>query len=296
LVLYEISLVKKRLDEIKIYKKLSCELVKELDLSMFFEEKTLAEILSIKKYLSEKKLSGQEDYIDRWIKMVATNRLTGHSSGFFSVYTLPPNQAISASKQKELNEKHNRTPTYRDTKTIIIKKSLTLLKTITNQQKLLLNNINNDAVFLNKNACETSEIRDNHVNLIVTSPPFLDVIDYAKDNWLRCWFNEINIAEISKNISCFKKIEDWCDFIAKCFSEFYRITEPQGYVAFEVGEVKNGKIKLEEYVVPIGLNIGFQCIAIIINSQKFTKTANIWGVKNNNKGTNSNRIVLFQKI
>ena len=31
----------------------------------------------------------------RWVRMVAVNRLTGHSPGFFSVYTLPPNQAVS---------------------------------------------------------------------------------------------------------------------------------------------------------------------------------------------------------
>jgi hypothetical protein len=29
--------------------------------------------------------------------------------------------------------------------------------------------------------------------------------------------------------------------------------------------------------------------------QAFTKTAHIWGVGNNDKGTNSNRIVLFEK-
>jgi hypothetical protein len=32
-----------------------------------------------------------------------------------------------------------------------------------------------------------------------------------------------------------------------------------------------------------------------VNSQAFTKTANIWGVDNNDKGTNSNRIVLFER-
>ena len=31
------------------------------------------------------------------------------------------------------------------------------------------------------------------------------------------------------------------------------------------------------------------------NAQKFTKTANIWGVSNNSLGTNTNRIVLFRK-
>lgn len=33
----------------------------------------------------------------------------------------------------------------------------------------------------------------------------------------------------------------------------------------------------------------------MINKQTFTKTANIWGISNNNKGTNTNRIVVFQK-
>jgi len=34
---------------------------------------------------------------------------------------------------------------------------------------------------------------------------------------------------------------------------------------------------------------------VLINDQKFTKTANCWGVDNNDKGTNTNRIVLFRK-
>jgi len=36
-------------------------------------------------------------------------------------------------------------------------------------------------------------------------------------------------------------------------------------------------------------------LLILINDQKFTKTANCWGVDNNSKGTNTNRIVLFSK-
>ncbi|MDX2083748.1 MAG: DNA methyltransferase [Rickettsiales bacterium] len=280
-----------RLKEIKISKKFS----DQTDLSMFFEKETLNEILSLKNYLQKKRLSQSEDAIDKWIRMIATNRLTGHSTGFFSVYTLPPNQAISAKKQLELNQKNNRQPTYRDTKSIILKKTLSLIRSVSSEQKLNLKNAKNSAIFLNKSANSTPEILDNSVNLIVTSPPFLDVIDYAADNWLRCWFNEINFEEMQRNISSHKKIEDWNKFISACFVEFQRITKPQGYVAFEVGEVKNGKIKLEEEVLPIGLNAGFKCVAIIINSQNFTKTSNIWGVENNKKGTNSNRIVLFQK-
>ncbi len=35
---------------------------------------------------------------------------------------------------------------------------------------------------------------------------------------------------------------------------------------------------------------------IMINDQEFTKTSNCWGVDNKKKGTNTNRIVVFQKI
>jgi len=36
-------------------------------------------------------------------------------------------------------------------------------------------------------------------------------------------------------------------------------------------------------------------LLVLINEQEFTKTANCWGVDNNAKGTNSNRIVVMRK-
>jgi len=79
------------------------------------------------------------------------------------------------------------------------------------------------------------------------------------------------------------------------FRELYRVTRPQGWVAFEVGEVRRGSVRLDEVVAPLGIAAGFECTSILINAQSFTKTANIWGVRNNALGTNSNRIVLFRK-
>jgi len=77
--------------------------------------------------------------------------------------------------------------------------------------------------------------------------------------------------------------------------ELHRITRPKGWVAFEVGEVQRGSVNLDEAVVPLGTQAGFRCEAILINTQKFTKTSNIWGIGNNERGTNSNRIVMLQK-
>jgi phosphopantothenate synthetase len=75
----------------------------EIDLSMFYHPETEARIVALRRYLLEREASGRLDDLDTWIRMVATNRLTGHSNGFFSVYTLPPNQAVSQEGQLRIN-------------------------------------------------------------------------------------------------------------------------------------------------------------------------------------------------
>ncbi len=267
----------------------------ELDLSMFYHPDTEAEIVSIRDYLARRQAGGLEDALDRWIRMVATNRLTGHSKGFFSVYTLPPNQAVSRESQRQINEKRNQKPPYRDTKAIIRKKSISLLRNLSAVQAENLLRAGTTAMFLSGDAGKTSEIESGSVQLLVTSPPFLDIVQYSKDNWLRCWFNSIDDSAIAANITMARKVEEWSTVMQYAFKEFFRIIRPGGWVCFEVGEVRNGKVNLDEAIAPIGIEAGFACEGILVNMQEFTKTSNIWGVKNNAGGTNTNRIVLFHK-
>lgn len=283
--------IRKRLNEIPV----SNDLKADIDLSMFYHSQTESELVSLRKYFLDRNEKNKNDTIDDWIRMVTTNRLTGHSKGFFSVYTLPPNQAVSQESQKKINEKRSQTPDYRDVKKLILKKSKSILRNVTEEQVLDLKKIGYKSLFLTEDARYTKKIESESVQLIVTSPPFLNVVQYSKDNWLRCWFNGINAKEIEKKITMSKKVEDWIKVMEEVFKEFYRILKPGGWVAFEVGEIRGGKIKLDEYIVPIGLKNNFRCEGIIINLQEFTKTANIWGIVNNEKGTNTNRIVLFQK-
>jgi len=269
--------------------------VADIDLSMFYHQKTEAEIVSLRNYLISRNEEQKEDYLDKWIRMVATNRLTGHSKGFFSVYTLPPNQAVTQKRQIKINEKRNQIPDYREINPRMMKKSKSLLKRVTQNDKVNLTKAGKNALFLTKDVRKTSEIQDDSVDLLVTSPPFLDIVQYSGDNWLRCWFNDIDVDEVEKKITVLKKLDAWCEFIGDAFKEFYRIIKPGGFVAFEVGEVRKGKIRLDEHVVPLGIKAGFEIIGIAINLQEFTKTANIWGVNNNSFGTNTNRIVIFTK-
>ena len=269
--------------------------VDKIDLSMFYEYETFKEINDLRNYFIKKKLNSY-DNIDHWIKMVATNRLTGHSKGFFSVYTLPPNQATSAKRQIQINLKRNQTPEYKDTKEIIIKKSKQLLRNISEQQIKNLDKVRPASLILQTDASITKQIPSKSVTLTVTSPPFLDIVNYAQDNWLRCWFNDIDLENLAKKITMSKNIEDWSAKMSSVFKELNRVSKAKGVVAFEVGEIRNGKIKLEDHIIPIAENSGFKIKEIMINKQNFTKTSNIWGVSNNQGGTNTNRIVLLEKI
>jgi DNA methylase len=267
-----------------------------LDLSMFFHPDTEFEILGLREYLHRRIRSGHEDGVDRWIRMVATNRLTGHSPGFFSVYTLPPNQAVSPEDQVRINARLRQEPEYRDIRALILKKTMQLQGRLNAAERWRLRKAAADALLLSKDARATREIPTDSIQLTVTSPPFLDVVQYARDNWLRCWFNGLDAESINGRITMARDVERWAAEISGVFAELYRVTRRGGWVAFEVGEVRRGAVKLEEIVAPLGIEAGFECIAILINTQHFTKTANIWGVANNKLGTNSNRIVLFRKV
>jgi hypothetical protein len=259
------------------------------DLLIFYHPETLREIAALKKYLLGRKL----DEVDRWIGLIALNRLTGHSAGFFSVYTLPPNQAVSVKSQRKINADRKQIPPRRNVPALIFKKSRILMGDCDVAMRKMLGAVAPKATLLNQAARATPQIPTDSVALVVTSPPFLDVVDYAGDNWLRCWFLGIDPKSVQLTVP--KKLADWQSEMTAVFRELQRVLRPGGHVAFEVGEVRGGTIKLEETVVLCGLDAGLEPQLILINDQKFTKTANCWGVDNNNKGTNTNRIVLFQK-
>jgi len=267
----------------------------EIDLSMFFHPATEREIVGLRDYLRRRRQAGEEDDVDAWIRMVATNRLTGHSSGFFSVYTLPPNQAASPQRQRLINARLNQQPAYRNTRAIILRKTLRLVRGLTEAQVASLRAAGRSAQLLTGDARATPAIASESVQLTVTSPPFLDVVQYARDNWLRCWFNDLDAHVIESAIAQVRRLADWLDMTRAVFGELHRVTRPGGWVAFEVGEVRSGRLWLDEHVIPVGEAAGFTCVAVLVNQQRFTKTANIWGIRNNECGTNTNRVVLFHK-
>jgi hypothetical protein len=260
------------------------------DLRVFYHPETLGQIGALRRYLMARDASGELDAVDRWIRMVAVNRLTGHSAGFFSVYTLPPNQAVSLEAQVKINARRQQVPPLRDVPALILRKSKALLASCRDGGHTPAAR---HPRLVTGPASATPEIAADSVDLVVTSPPFLDVVDYAGDNWLRCWFCGIDPGSVG--ITMARKATDWQEAMRAVFVELRRVLRPGRFIAFEVGEVRGGTVRLEDLVLPTALAAGLVPRLVVVNAQQFTKTANCWGVDNNSKGTNTNRIVLLQK-
>ena len=84
-----------------------------LDLSdAFFHPQTAFKLQVLRRWLELNiSLEGSEaNPIAEWIFMVVLARLTGHSQGYMSGYTLPPNQATTVARQRRINAKRGETP------------------------------------------------------------------------------------------------------------------------------------------------------------------------------------------
>lgn len=263
------------------------------DLLVFYHPETLRQICALREHLLKKQEDGTLTRADRWVRMVAVNRLTGHSPGFFSVYTLPPNQAVSVRSQARINARRSQTPPPRDVRRIVLRKSRSLLQDLTPETRARLAALETGHHLVVGRSSHTPQLATDSVALAVTSPPFLDIVDYKTDNWLRCWFSGVDAAAVPVTMA--RQVESWQEFVADTLREVKRTLRPGGHVAFEVGEVRGGAVRLDEIVIPAGISAGLEPVLVLINAQAFTKTANCWGVANNRMGTNTNRIVLLRK-
>ena len=92
-----------------------------------------------------------------------------------------------------------------------------------------------------------------------------------------------------------RKVDEWQEAMTDVFHELARVLQPGGHVAFEVGEVRGGKVKLEEAVLPVRRRVRPRTAARGDQRSAVHEDRQLLGVRNNAKGTNTNRIVVFRK-
>lgn len=154
-------------------------------------------------------------------------RLHGHSPGFFSATTFNV-ISVSGSSMTNMCAKHGTKPEPRDLKALLRKAATRFIPTGGHEARGCI--FNADA--------RSIPLADRSVDLVITSPPFLDVIDYESTNWLRAWFlgdtyeSSVSQAMVTPNVGVY------VSFLADVLQELSRLVRSDGRVVMEVGPVK----------------------------------------------------------
>jgi hypothetical protein len=259
--------------------------------AMFYHERTYRELLALKQYLA-----AHRDPVDRFIEMIAVSRLHGHSPGFFSVYSFPQ-ISVPRERQARINAQRDQTPEYRPVLPLILRKARSVLKELTPAEREAIRRVSTRNRFVTHDARRIDPLPDGCADLVVTSPPFLNKADYLQDNWLEFWFLGLDIEAIRPRIVQTPDLTAWSAFMGGVTAELHRLLKPGGRAVIEVGEVtyKGETVNLDEEIARRGADGGLRVEEVLIQCQQFTKLANCFRVENNQKGTNTNRMVVLYK-
>ncbi len=139
------------------------------------------------------------------------------------------------------------------------------------------------------------------VSLIVTSPPYLDVVNYAKQNWIRAWlldgFPESRRArEIDDNLT----LRDWLDFLQTSVTEAKKFLRPDGVMVVVVGDVARASksyISLaREFVQRVRHNELFNYVGLVDDYiGKEGKTTRIWK-ETKGRATEIDRVIVLSDL
>jgi site-specific DNA-methyltransferase (adenine-specific) len=99
-------------------------------------------------------------------------------------------------------------------------------------------------------ACDAKQLKNaavlqpyvGKVRLVVTSPPYLGVVNYAKQNWIRSWLLEDNPeSALTKDLDDDLTLGGWLDFVEEIALQLKAMMQPGGVVVMVIGDVANAR-------------------------------------------------------
>ena len=194
----------------------------------FYHPSTYRELVNLRR-----ELQSNRDSVSEFIEAVAMSLLHGHSSGFFSTYSLP-HVGLLPQEQRDLNARRGESPEYRAIVPRILKKAAFLI-----QEPF------SDSVGKVAARGEVFEARStrlpldsNSVDLAVFSPPLPMERHAAVSFWLKHWFCGISKEEAQRSADPAFSPDLWIDYMNEAFVELMRVVRPGRHLVFHVGHLR----------------------------------------------------------
>jgi DNA modification methylase len=308
----------KRINELeKNYTKPDISNIPE-EITMLFDiETTLPQLEYLKQTLNKKRK------IDIFILAILTGILHGKmrkdGTSIYCSIDMPNTFSMSPNYVKNFIQEHKLIPPKQNVFYLLknrvesifnIKQNYLEYQSLTNYVKGKVFNV--DAIEASKKIEKT--FGKNSVKLIITSPPYLKVINYGKYNWIRLWLLDENKELVDKKVTLYHKLqnqklsdnlnlEEYSKYMFRLFSSWKNILKDDGYAFVVIGDVKSKNSTLNlakttwENIEKMG-GCGLKLVDIlednIENNGKQIKVTKIWGKKKGD-ATKIDRILILRK-
>lgn len=236
---YAISLVKKMEKEYDVWKENNFKNKDDVvfdDIRTFYSEQNLNQMLFLRETLGKKhKTIGKTK---NYILAIALGIMHGQtrkdgSSIYFSVsmpngYSMSPNYANNYIKKNNL---------------VLIETNI-FDQIINRINKKNASFINEGNIVWNKDALKSSSFVKAKPDLIFTSPPYLNIVKYVSQNWIRFWMLGKSKDETKvKIVDDFHNIISYKVFLITFLNEMEKIMKPSTKLMLVIGDVKHFKIR-----------------------------------------------------
>ena len=124
---------------------------------------------------------------------------------------------------------------------------------------------NTEVKILKRDARKLTGIKDKSIDLVLTHPPYADIIKYSNGG-------------LSEDLSNIHDIDEFVGEMQKVAKELYRVLKPGKYCAILIGDTRRNKmyIPLAYKVMQAFLDTGFQLKEDIIKRQFNCKATGFW--------------------
>lgn len=132
--------------------------------------------------------------------------------------------------------------------------------------------------------------------LIFTSPPYLQVIKYAKFNWIRHWLIGSQPKQVDTNLFATSSLDRYLMFMESVFAELRSVLRDDGFLCLVIGDVRREDREINlAHAVAERLE-GFSDLRLLGTVRDSIpvqhKVSRIWGSRRG-KATRTDRILIF---
>ena len=193
------------------------------DLRVFFADSTLDELLRLREVLR-----GDESREANFAKAVVCGVLHGPSKMFLSAPQKDQTSSTVGYVRRYLERNGIERPE-RDVLTSALAKA----------RRSGLDRLPAQRGVVHRSDCRALPLADESVDLIVTSPPYLAVLDYAWNNWLRLWWLGCDRLEERGKLILSRREDVYRKFMRDTCAELYRVLSDDAAAVIVVGDVKS---------------------------------------------------------